>query len=345
MSGCLIQGSEQKTCIPNFATIVASQSLSWLEKTTAMAQHDARIIAVVGATGLQGGAVTRRLLQDHWPVRALTRKPGGEMARALAQLGAEVIKADMSDPVALEHAFHGVHGVFSVQNHHISGYEGEVRQRKQVAEVAKRVGVAHVVYSAAGIGVGGTGVGSWDAKVEVAAHMRALELPVTILRPMAFMELMTERKFFPPASVWHLMPKLMGSGRPVGWLTVQDLAVIVAKAFGDPARFVGGDLPLASDVQSVDDCRVIWREVTGRPPRRFPMPVWLFERFAGTDETTMWRWLRVNEIDLDTAPTLAIHPEALTVREWLGWKQAPVSLAPGQNIGLADPPARGLAWT
>ncbi len=145
---------------------------------------------------------------------------------------------------------------------------------------------------------------------------------MTILRPMAFMELMTERKFFPPASTWHLMPKLMGATRPVGWLRVEDLAAIVAMAFGDPARFIGGDLPLTSDVQSIDDCRAIWREVTGKPPRRFPMPRWLFERFVGTDETTMWRWLRANEIDLDTAPTLAIHPEALTVREWLRRKKA-----------------------
>ena len=90
---------------------------------------------------------------------------------------------------------------------------------------------------------------------------------------MAFMELMTERKFFPPASVWHLMPELMGPDRPVGWLTVEDLAAIVAKAFGDPERFIGRDLPLASDVQSIEACRAIWREVTGRPPRRLPMPV------------------------------------------------------------------------
>ena len=56
----------------------------------------------------------------------------------------------MSDPMSLERAFDGVHGVFSVQNHHISGYEGEVRQGKQVAEVAKRVGVSQLVYSGAG---------------------------------------------------------------------------------------------------------------------------------------------------------------------------------------------------
>ena len=291
-----------------------------------MAQHDARLVAVTGATGLQGGAVTRRLLQDHWPVRALTRNPDGKKAQALAQLGAEVVQADMADLSSLEHAFDGVHGVFSVQNHHISGYEGEVRQGKNVADAAKRVGVAQLVYSAAGLGVRGSGIGSWETKVEVAAHTRALGLPTTILRPMAFMELMTERKFFPPASVWHLMPRLMGPDRPVGWLTVEDLAAIAAKAFGDPERFIGRDLPLASDVQSIEACRAIWREVTGKPPRRLPMPLWLFERFVGTDETTMWRWLRANEIDLDTAPTLAIHPEALTVREWLVRKKAPVGL-------------------
>ena len=89
-----------------------------------MAQHDAQIIAVVGATGLQGGAVTRRLLQDHWPVRALTRSPEGKKARAIAQLGAEVVQADLSDPASLERAFDSVYGVFSVQNHHISGFEG-----------------------------------------------------------------------------------------------------------------------------------------------------------------------------------------------------------------------------
>ena len=63
---------------------------------------------------------------------------------------------------------------------------------------------------------------------------------------------MTERKFFPAASVWHLMPKLMEADRPVGWLTVEDLAVIAAKAFGDPDRVIGREVMLASDVQSIE---------------------------------------------------------------------------------------------
>ena len=128
---------------------------------------------------------------------------------------------------------------------------------------------------------------------------------------------MTERKLYPAASVWHLMPKLMGQSRPVGWLSVEDLAVIAEKAFADRDAFVGRDIALVSDVQSIEECRAIWRDVTGRAPRRFPMPTWLFERFSGTDETTMWRWLRDNHVDLDTGVTREIHPQALTVKAWL----------------------------
>jgi hypothetical protein len=113
------------------------------------------------------------------------------------------------------------------------------------------------------------------------------------------------------------MPKLMGEDRPVGWLSIDDLGVIVEKAFADRDSFVGRDIALASDVQSIRQCREIWRDVTGRAPRRFPMPVRLLERFSGTDETTMWRWLRDNHVDLDTGPTREIHAGASTVRDWV----------------------------
>jgi uncharacterized protein YbjT (DUF2867 family) len=282
-----------------------------------MVQPSNKSIAVVGATGLQGSAVSLRLLEEGWEVRALTRDPKKGPARALAALGADVLQADMFDIPSLERSFEGVHGVYSVQNHHISGYDGEIRGGKNVADAAKKAGASHLVYGSAGIGPDRTGIGSWDTKIEVEAHIRSLDLPLTILRPMAFMELMSERKFYPAASVWHLMPKIMGGTRPVGWLSVQDLGVIAGKVLADPGRFVGRDLGLVSDVKSIDECHAIWREVTGRPPRRFPMPVWLFERFSGTDETTMWKWLRVNRFDLDPQATLEIHPQAFTVREWL----------------------------
>ncbi len=222
---------------------------------------------------------------------------------------------------AAQRCFAGAHGVYSVQNHHISGYDGEIRQGKNVADAVVAAKVSHLVYASTGNGRPGTGIGSWDAKVAVAEHARSLGVPLTVLRPTAFMELMTEKRFYPQASVWHVMPKIMGETRPVGWLTVEDLAVIAEKAFADPATFVGTDMSLAGDVLSIQQCKMIWREVMGRPPRRFPMPVWLFERFTGTDETTMWKWLRENDMPFDTKPTRDIHPSARTLRDWLAHRK------------------------
>ena len=277
---------------------------------------DDRLIAVTGATGRQGGAVTRRLLADGWRVRTLTRTPEKPPGRRLAALGAEVIGADMAEPATLREAFRGAYGVYSVQNPMISGLEGEVAQGKNVADAAKECGVQHLVYGSAGSGEP-TGVGSWDSKVAVEAHMRALGLPFTVLRPQAFMELMTDKGYFPPASVWHLMPKLMGEDRPVTWLCVDDMGAIAARAFGDPERFIGADVRLTADVKTIAECREIWREATGRPPRRFPMPVWLFKLFVGDDLITMWTWLRTGDVPVDPADTYKILPGALTVREWL----------------------------
>jgi uncharacterized protein YbjT (DUF2867 family) len=284
-----------------------------------MATSDRRPIVVTGATGLQGGAVTRHLLRDSWHVRAFTRDASSKQAQVLAELGAEVVQGDMGDAASLQPVFEGAYGIYSVQNPFIGGPLHEIRQGKNVADVAKDVGVEYLVYGSAGTGEKGTGVPSWETKLQIEDHIKALDLPLTILRPTAFMEVMTHRKFFPAIGAWQVMPTLMGSSRRLPWLCTEDLGAIAARAFADPHSFVGMDLTLVSDVQSLDECRSIYREVMGRNPRRLPMPVWLFERFGfvGKDLTTMWRWLRTGDVDLETAPTRKIHPDALTVRGWL----------------------------
>ena len=273
-------------------------------------------VVVCGATGRQGGAVARHLLAAGWRVRALTRSPDGAPARALHGLGAEVVQADMADPSSLASAIAGAYGVFSVQNPMVAGYDGEVAQGRNVADASRAAGVEHVVYGSAGIG-SPTGIPSWDSKVVVEGHLRDLGLPTTVLRPMAFMELMTDPAYYPPVSVWSVMPKLMGVDRKVPWLAVDDVGAVAAAAFADPQRFVGAELSLAGDVRSIAECRTLWREAHGRVPRGIPMPVWLFTRVAGADLPTMWRWLRTGTVPLDPGPTRAVHPGVRTVSEWL----------------------------
>jgi uncharacterized protein YbjT (DUF2867 family) len=274
------------------------------------------VVVVTGATGRQGRAVCRALLAAGWPVRAMTRRPEKSAARAIADAGAELVVADMEDPASLDRAFTGAYGVYSVQNFMTSGLDGEVRQGRNVGDAARRAGIRHLVHGSAGTGERGTGVGSFESKLDVEEHLAELNLPVTELRPMAFMELMTDRAFFPPAGVWHVWPKLDGWGFRVPWLSCHDLGRIAERAFAQPERFIGQHLDLTADVRSLEECRQTYTRVRGRRPRRFPMPVRVFERFA-PDIAALWRWLRTARLDADPALTRSIISDPLTVETWL----------------------------
>jgi uncharacterized protein YbjT (DUF2867 family) len=110
-----------------------------------------KIIAVVGATGAQGGGLVRAILADperRFAARAITRKTDSEKARALASAGAEVVAGDADDPASLERAFAGAHGAFLVTNfwEHFSP-ERELQQAAAMARATKAAGVAHAVWS------------------------------------------------------------------------------------------------------------------------------------------------------------------------------------------------------
>jgi uncharacterized protein YbjT (DUF2867 family) len=110
-----------------------------------------RIIAVIGATGAQGGGLARAILADPgagFVVRAITRKPDSDKAQVLAELGAAVVAADLDDADSLRAAFEGVHGVFCVTNfwEHFSP-DKERAQARNTAEAARDCGVKHVIWS------------------------------------------------------------------------------------------------------------------------------------------------------------------------------------------------------
>jgi uncharacterized protein YbjT (DUF2867 family) len=110
-----------------------------------------KIIAVVGATGAQGGGLANAILADPkggFTVRALTRKPDSDKAHALRAKGAEVVAADLDDPESLRKAFTGAHGAFCVTNfwEHFSP-EKEMEQATAQAQACKAAGVKHVIWS------------------------------------------------------------------------------------------------------------------------------------------------------------------------------------------------------
>ena len=112
---------------------------------------ETKVIAVVGATGAQGGGLARAILTDSgggFAVRALTRDPSSESARELARLGAEVVRADVDDPASLTAAFRGAHGAFCVTFFwaHLSP-EKEIAEARAMARAAKEAGIRHAIWS------------------------------------------------------------------------------------------------------------------------------------------------------------------------------------------------------
>jgi len=112
---------------------------------------DEKVIAVVGATGAQGGGLARAILADPeggFAVRALTRNPDSDAARELAAAGAEVVRADLDDVESLKRAFRGAYGAYCVTNYweHFSP-EKEVAQAANMAGAAAAEGLEHVIWS------------------------------------------------------------------------------------------------------------------------------------------------------------------------------------------------------
>src|SRR6202034_2826440 len=112
---------------------------------------DKKIIAVLGATGAQGGGLVRAILADPnggFAARALTRDVNSAKAKELAKLGAEVVGADVDDPESVEKALDGAYGAFCVTFSwaHFSP-EKEMADAQNRAQAAKAAGLQHVIWS------------------------------------------------------------------------------------------------------------------------------------------------------------------------------------------------------
>jgi uncharacterized protein YbjT (DUF2867 family) len=160
---------------------------------------DHKIVAIVGATGAQGGGLARAVLADPaggFSVRALTRHPGAAPARALAARGADIVAADLDRAETLNRAFEGADAAFCVTNfweHHSP--ERELAQAAAMAQAVKDAGVSHVIWSTledARLSVpldsdrmptlmGHYKVPHFDAKGEANAEFTKRNVPVTFL--------------------------------------------------------------------------------------------------------------------------------------------------------------------
>lgn len=222
-----------------------------------------KTILVTGATGHQGGAAARHLLEDGWRVRALTRDPNKAEARSLEMMGAEIVRADMLDRPAIESALTDVYGVYLMGTPNEGGPEMEERMDDEVAAAAAHVGVQHLVYSST-IGAGNpSAVEPWVAsKSRVEQFIRDEEIPATIWRPAFFMET-TLRHRDEIIAGRYTGPDWPETQHPM--IAVDDIGRFVALAFREPERYIGVTSTIAGDVLTFAEMAETLSEVLGIP--------------------------------------------------------------------------------
>lgn len=223
---------------------------------------------VFGATGQQGGAVTRALLEAGRKVRAFVRDPHSEKAKSLAADGVVLAAGDLFDRASIDHAMQGIHGVFSVQTSSPSGLltdEQEVEQGKSIAHSAVSNGVAHLVYSSTGAaGKGHTGMGHFDSKSRIEDYVRSLPIVTTITRPASFMEMMMLPGMGLNTGVFTYF---MQPDQSMQMIALHDLGRINAQILCQPDLYAGRVIELSGQDITGKDLQNAFSHAAGRPIR------------------------------------------------------------------------------
>jgi uncharacterized protein YbjT (DUF2867 family) len=274
-------------------------------------------ILVIGATGNQGGATARRLLADGWQVRALTRNPNGDKAKALAGAGAQLVTGDLDNRASIDAAVAGVAGVFSVQGpgglDPDFSVDDEIRQGRAIAEAAKDAGVRHFVYTSVAGAERGTSIPSWESKWRIEQYLHSINLPATVLLPVMFMENMCSRGpvgVQPDGTLSHFFPPDL----PAQLIAVDDIGAFAGLAFANPGNYLGRRIELAGDELTFTQIAAAIAKAAHRPVQY--RQISLAELIEDVNQTRLvsqddpvWR--------ADIATLRDRHPQLQTFDSWL----------------------------
>lgn len=262
--------------------------------------QESDLIVITGATGRQGGAVARELLAAGRRVRAMTRKPDGPAAKALAVLGAEVVPGDLDDPESLRRALDGAWGTFAVQNTWEAGVEKEEEQGKRFAEAARNAGVRHFVYTSVGSAHRNTGIPHFENKWRVEQRVRELGFPSSvILRPVFFMENLVSPPFKEGIEHGQLAVGIAPTTK-LQMIAVADIGKYGRLAFERHEDLSGRAIDLAGDELTMPRAAEILGGAAQRPVTFVQVPIEEVRKFSD-DFAQMLEWFDAVGYDADIA--------------------------------------------
>ena len=314
--------------------------------------NNKKIIAVVGATGAQGGGLVRAILRDAkggFAARALTRDVNSEKAKELARLGAEVVAADVDDQESLKRAFEGAYGAFCVTFFwaHFSP-EKELAQAAAMAQAAKHAGVQHVIWSTLEDTrqwvplsdtrmptlMGKYKVPHFDAKGEANRVFTELGLPVTILLTSFYWENLIYfgmgPKKGPDGRLAITLP--MGDKKLPG-MAAEDIGRCAYGIFRKGREFIGETVGIAGEHLTGGQMAAALTKALGQEVRYQDVPPEVYRSFGfpgAEDLGNMFQFKRDFEAAFRGARNLAVaralNPALQTFEQWLAENKSRIPL-------------------
>jgi uncharacterized protein YbjT (DUF2867 family) len=304
---------------------------------------DKKIIAVVGATGAQGGGLARAALADPdggFAVRALTRDPSKDAAAALADQGAEVVQADLDDEASLRKAFEGAYGAYCVTNfwEHFSG-DKEIEQAGNLARAAAAAGIEHAIWSTfedtrAWIPLdddrmptlqGHYKVAHFDAKAEANHFFTDLGVPTTFLLTSAYFENFISFGWGPARGEDGVLAVTYPMGdKKLPMIGVEDIGKSAYAIFKAGAEYAGKTVGIAAEHPTGAEIAAAFTKALGEEVRYNDVPADVYRSFGfpGADDVgNMFQFKRDFNDDYTGARSIdfsrRLDPDLQTLDGWL----------------------------
>ena len=302
-----------------------------------------KIIAVVGATGAQGGGLARAILNDpsgDFTARVLTRDPSSDKAKALAKLGAGVVAADVDDVETLKRAFQGAYGVYAVTFfwNHFSP-DRELANAAAMADAAKHAGVQHVIWSSLEDSrrwvplsdnrmptlMGKYKIPHFDAKGEADHIFTGLAVPTTILLTSFywdnFIYFGMGPKKGPDGKLAITLP--MGDKKLPG-IAAEDIGRCAYGIFKKGSELIGKTVGIAGEHLTGSQMAAAFSSALGKEVRYNAVPPEVYRSFAfpgAEDLGNMFQFKRDFDAYFCGARSLAfarsLNPSLQTFEQWL----------------------------
>jgi uncharacterized protein YbjT (DUF2867 family) len=277
-----------------------------------------RKILVTGATGQQGGALARLLLQKKHEVYALIRNTEPESAKAqnLRNLGAKIIKGDLDNPESLKQATNGVDSVFLMGTWVEVGTEGETRRGKMMVDIVKEKKIEHLVYSSVVNADKNTGIPHFESKYKVEQHIKNSGIPYTIIGPTFFMDnlLSYSRAGLQQGQLaLPLSPSLI-----LQQSALENIAEFFALVLERRNSFLGKRIDITSDELTGEQAAKVLSDELRRKISYVQVPLEQI-RQASEDLALMFQWFERIGTGVDVASLHKQYPEVnwLTFKDWV----------------------------